>query len=161
MTVRIKLSQQSFIKANIAIAFSKFWYKILAIGYPIACLMGFIFSSWTGKPSAMPLIIAILIPTFSIAPIYYLACKNYRTQDIYRSYIDYAFLDSSLKISGAAFNAEINWTNIQKTTQTRNWVLIWQTSQLANPIPKSELRPNDLEQIRSIAQKNGVSNNLW
>ena len=91
---------------------------------------------------------------------YYAARKNYRTNKRISETIEYQFDKDSLIIKGESFNSQLTWDKFYKVTQTKNWILIWQNRQVANPIPKRDIWEGQLADLKLILNEHKVKNNL-
>jgi hypothetical protein len=71
----------------------------------------------------------------------------------------YEFTQSGIKITGESFNSEMDWTKIYKVKERKNWILIYQSQQVANIIKKESLGDNLIE-FRELVKKQGIKSSL-
>jgi hypothetical protein len=160
--ISTRLSLEDFVKANYALFFQKGVIKFIFFMAMVWIISPFVFYAadiskeieWTQA------IVGIVFPTFLLVSINISARKNYNTNKRVGESVTYEFSDESLKITAETSNANIPWDKLYKVTQTKNWLLIWQSGQLANIIPKRDTNTADLAIIKSIVQQNNVKNNL-
>lgn len=63
-------------------------------------------------------------------------------------------------VEGETYSATFKWNTIVKVTQTKNWILIWQSKQKANPISIKNFWAGQLADLKDILEANHVKNNL-
>ncbi len=160
MTIKTKLSEKDFINASLATIWSRKYLKIFLIVFLVILAIN-IFNSISRNDAIIPSIVppilifgmVFFVFRFSLKNAYK---KNYRSSEN----IDYNFTDNHLLISGESFSSEMTWDKIYKVTKTKNWILIWQSSQTANAIPLNLVSAEDLIQLKNIMQKNNTANNI-
>ena len=103
-----------------------------------------------------PLIILTVMPLFT----YFTAKKNYAANQRISETIEYQFDKDNLLMKGESFNSQLTWDKVYKVTQTKNWILIWQNRQIANPIPKRDVWEEQIENLKKVLQEHKVKNNL-
>ncbi len=74
--------------------------------------------------------------------------------------IDYTFGENTLTLKSASFNSELQWGKIVNVTKNKHWLLIWTNNQLANPIARKHITEEQMEYLKTIANRNKVKNNL-
>ncbi|MEI9957623.1 MAG: YcxB family protein [Ferruginibacter sp.] len=106
--------------------------------------------------------VIVPIVMLSVTPLltYFTAKKNYNSNQRISEAIEYQFEKDNLIIKGESFNSQLSWDKIYKVTQTKNWILIWQNSQIANPILKRDIWEGEIESLKVILNGHGVKNNL-
>lgn len=91
---------------------------------------------------------------------YFGAKRNFTANKRISETIEYHFDNDYLSMKGESFNSQLTWDKIYKVTQTKNWLLIWQNSQIANPIPKRDIWEGQISDLKEILDKYKVKNNL-
>jgi hypothetical protein len=71
----------------------------------------------------------------------------------------YDFTQEGIKITGESFKSEMNWTKVYKVKERKNWILIYQSQQVANIIKKESLGDNLIE-FRELVKKQGIKSSL-
>lgn len=61
--------------------------------------------------------------------------------------VNFEITDSHLIISGSSFKSDLKWNEIHKITYTKNWILIWQNSIVANGLSMSDSTPEFIEEL--------------
>ena len=103
-----------------------------------------------------PAIFLVLLPFF----VFLQAKRNFKTNRRLSEQIEYSFTDDNLIITGESFNGTMTWDKIFKVTKTKRWILIWQSSNSANIIPLKDVWDGDINYLKEILDKRGVSNNI-
>lgn len=73
--------------------------------------------------------------------------------------ISYEILDNSLIVSGKSFQSEFKWSEVHKITFTKNWILIWQNSLVANGINMADSTPQFVEKLKEIIELHSIKTN--
>lgn len=160
MQIKSKLTEKDFINANFVLLYSKLSIKIFT-GFILLFLMvsianSFYFSKDSSSSMLPPLIMLIVFPLMT----YLGAKRNYKANKRAGETIEYDFNETNLSIKGESFNSQLSWDKIYKVTQTKNWILIWQTRQVANIISKKDIWEGEISDLKNILDKHKVKNNL-
>lgn len=160
MQIKSKLTEKDFINANFVLLYSKTSMKIFtgiaSFAIVVAVVAVFLSSKTTFAQISAPLIMLLLIPMFT----YFAAKKNYAADQRVSETIEYQFEKDLLIIKSESFNAQFTWDKIYKVTQTKNWLMIWQSKQIANAIPKRDVWQGDIAELKDILETHRVKNNL-
>jgi hypothetical protein len=100
--------------------------------------------------------IVALLP-FSI---YRSARKNYSTHGRLQERIIYNLTEERIAITGETFSSELSWEKTYKIEEFKNWILIYQNSNIANIIPKTAFGENLTEFKVWIKRKTFIKNNF-
>lgn len=160
MIIKTKLTEKDYINVNFVLLYSKTIIQILTGGmifYAVVTLLQAAFLS-IGSYSTLigPACILLILPLIT----YFSAKKNYSSNLRMTETIEYQFNEDNLVVKGESFNSQLSWDKIYKVTQTRNWILIWQNRQIANPIPKRDIWEGQNEELKIILDRNKIRNNL-
>jgi hypothetical protein len=162
--IETQLSEKEFIKANMVLLAQK---RITWIAPAIGLLL--LMSNLVTRNKSSSLLGIFLVPIIyliifsAILPLltWFRAKKLYNARSSRaKEKINYEFLDNQLEIRGESFNATLSWDKIHKVTATKNWVFIWQNSQYANCIPKTDIWEGEIMKLREILNDNKVKHNL-
>ncbi len=136
MLIKSKLTEQDFINATFVLQYSKVSIKILT-GLICFFLLISIFTA-TFLPGVSFSQIIIPLAMFMAIPVmtYFNAKRNFAADNRISESIEYNFDNDYLLMKGESFNSQLTWDKVYKVTQTKNWILIWQNKQIANPISK-------------------------
>ncbi len=160
MLIKTKLSQEDYIRGNFVLLYSKISVLIFT-GIIVLVLLAMILA-------------AIILPDFSITQImfpllmliafpmatFFSAKRNYSANPMTGETIEYRFERDYFSVKGETFDSQIPWNRIHKVTLKKNWLLVWQNFQNANPIPRKDISQTDLALIRQILNDQNVKNNL-
>jgi hypothetical protein len=161
MEIKTKLTEKDFINVNLVILYKKLSIKI-AIGLVVlVALLSLYYSISNNKPFAFdtiswPLIFFVLLPLFTIIG----AKRNFRSNERIKETIEYKFEDDYLHVKGESFTSQLSWDKIFKVTLDKNWLLIWQSRQVANVIPRRDIWEGDVKKLKEILDRHNVKNNL-
>lgn len=93
-------------------------------------------------------VVIMLIPVFS----YFKLKKNYYNTRIHET-ITYSINDETIHSKGLTFDSTFTWNKIYKVSETKTWILIWQTKYIAHIIPKRDFTPEQLNSLKGIVNK--------
>ncbi|MFD2919119.1 YcxB family protein [Terrimonas rubra] len=160
MLIKTKLSERDFINANLVMLYNKPFLRF-ATGLVLAsCVLFFVCSFFLPSVSVRSAILPVLAISALPLATYFSAKKIFKKSTTLGESINYELDEDAINIHGESFTGQLAWTKVHKVTKTRNWLLIWQNSQQASPIPRRNVRDLDLPKIAGILNKNGVKNNL-
>jgi hypothetical protein len=89
--------------------------------------------------------VVVVLP-FSI---YRSAKKSFSSNERINEKIIYEFTEDKIKITGETFNSELSWEKTYKILELKNWFLIYQSSLIANVIPKNAFG-DDLKEFKEL-----------
>lgn len=96
----------------------------------------------------------IIIRTyFSVKNIFY---SNKNIQEM----ISYTFTDEKIRTEGKTFDAYVTWDSIYKVKEKKEWLLIYQTAQTMNMVPKKFFTKDQISELRDLIRKNNVKAKL-
>lgn len=102
----------------------------------------------------------IFIMPFFFVKLYFSAKKIYRTSAI-GEVVNYKINNEVISSKGETFEYSFAWDRVCKMSETRSWILLWQSKNVANIIPKADLSANDLIVLkRLVADHPSVINKL-
>ncbi len=85
--------------------------------------------------------------------------KNFISHGRLQEKITYEFTEEKMKQTGESFNSEMDWSKIFKVQELRNWILIYQSKQLANILPKSSFGDN-LNEFKNLVKSKNIKAKL-
>ncbi|WP_210485810.1 YcxB family protein [Rufibacter aurantiacus] len=163
ITLSTQLSEQDFIKANFYLYFKK-WNSKFTFGIGILALLSGLFLFLTGALEEVPWIGLIfgLYLTFGLpVQIYFAAKKGYRINKRMSEPMLYQFDQDNIQIKGDSFDSKLSWEKVYSVTETKAWILIWLTPQLANIVPKRDFSPEQLGLFKALVkEQKGPKNKL-
>jgi hypothetical protein len=164
MVIKTKLTEKDFINVTLILLFNKLLIKIVYIAMAISLILGiasaFFPITLLGEFSFSRLIGPFFVLVFLPAVTYFSSKKNYSSNKRVSEPIEYKFEKDYLIIRGESFNSELTWDKIYKVTQTKKWVLIWQTRQSANAIHRSDIGDAEWNELKQILIEHRVKNNI-
>lgn len=161
MVIKTKLTEKDFIRAYFTLIYGRVAMKIF-IGFALVYLAVSILSligDFNDKASTgffTPVFILIVPPVL----FYISAKKNYSSNKRISELTEYRFERDFLVVKGESFASEVSWDKIYKVSQTKNLILIWQTRQIANVIPKRDIWEGQVLELKEILERHRVKNNL-
>ena len=160
MNIKTKLTETDFINVSFVLLYDKLSTKILT-GIGVLLLVFNVSAMIYEKQSSLsqllsPAILLVFLPLVT----YFTAKRNYAANKRISENIEYIFGEESLDIKGESFNTQLTWDKIYKVTQSTNWILIWHTSQSANPLPKRDVWDEQRELLKNILDSHKVKNKL-
>jgi YcxB-like protein len=160
MAVTTKLTVKDYINATLIIMFRRTQVIIFASIISIISLGNILLSAFKSQmiiTTLLPPVVTIFIFGFVFR---YSLSRAYKNNPRIQETIQYTFTEDKLVMKGESFNADLTWHTIPKVTQTKNWVLIWQSKSIANAIPKKDIAAEDIHDLKKILDRQRVSNNL-
>lgn len=167
MVIKTKLTKTDFINANMALLYKKNSTKIYAIlGFLFFVLatygfflmqvdwMLYIKEYWFLYFVPFVLMFFYPIRTWITANI------NFSPNKRIAETIEYQFEKDFLVVKGESFSSQSTWKKVNKVTQTKNFIFIWQSSAAANIIPKKDIWEGDIIELKEILDSHGVKNTL-
>lgn len=160
MNIKSKLTERDFIDVNFILLYSRTSMKIVT-----AIIIFFLFGSLLTAfflptmPLSQAIVPAVMLSAMPLMT-YFTAKKNYASNKRISETIEYVFEKDNLLIKGESFNSQLTWDKINKVTQTKNWILIWQSRQNANPISKRDIWEGEIAELKEILTQHNVKNNL-
>ena len=91
--------------------------------------------------------------------IYFNTKKNFYSNKRLQEKIGYEFSNEKIIVSGETFTTEMDWSKIYRVVELKSWVLIYQSIQTANIIPKESFN-GCLDEFREIVKSSGVKSKL-
>lgn len=124
-----------------------------SLGY----LFGFkdLFSDPPYVPGILGFVFVIVFP-FSI---YMGAKRSFSSNKMLIENINYEFTDKKILLTGESFISEMDWKNIYKILELKDWILIYQNRQVFNVIPKESFGKN-LTDFKSMVRNNNIKSKL-
>ncbi len=132
----------------------------MAMSLLLGILSAIIPSTALGKFSISRLTTPLIVVAFLPAVTYFAAKKNYSSNQRIQEPIEYLFEKDYLVIQGESFNSRLTWDKIYRVTETKKWILIWQSKQIANAIHKSDVWDGEMQALKQILIEHHVKNNI-
>jgi hypothetical protein len=96
------------------------------------------------------------VVTYSV----YSSCKkNFSSHGKLLEKVVYEFTDEKISQTGETFSSEMDWTKIYKVLELKDWILIYQSKQVANLLPKIAFGKN-LDEFKRIVQNKNIKTKL-
>jgi len=71
----------------------------------------------------------------------------------------YEFTDEKVSINGESFNSEFDWKSVFKISELNDWILIYQSNQIANLLPKKAFGEN-LETFKTLVKGKNIKSSI-
>lgn len=160
MLIRSQLTQEDFINVNFVLLYSKISMKIFTVFTSLFLIFSIslviLLPTYPFTQIIVPLVMLTILPLFT----YIIAKRNFTGSDRISEKIEYNFDNENLTMKGESFNSQLSLDKIAKVAITKNWLLIWQNRQFANPIPKRDISALQLTELKEIFDSKKVKNNL-
>ena len=160
MPIKSKLSEQDFINVTFVLLYSKISMKIFTGLISLFLIVSILTATLLPNVSFSQIILPVVL--LSVMPLltYFGAKRNFLANKRISETIEYHFDNDYLSMKGESFNSQLTWDKVYKVTQTKNWLLIWQNRQIANPIPKRDIWDGQISELKETLDKHKVKNNL-
>ncbi len=161
MQIKTRLTESDFVKVNFVLLLKRPGLKI-AVGIILLLMIYSAYLQITYEKGVYldmfiwPLILLIVLPLLT----YIGARVNYKSNARIKETIEYQFENDYLVVNGESFTSRLTWQKIYKVTKTKDWLLIWQSRQVANVIPLRDVWEGDMEKLKEILDSHAVKNNL-
>jgi hypothetical protein len=157
-----KLSLNDYINANYRM-YPQWMFKflrgigLLSLISPIISAMTFPFNDVTSY--LPPLVVGLFLTIGLRILIYFAAKRNYESDGRISETIIYEFNNDTFQLTGESFSAKLTWDKVYKLTESKDWVFIWQSKQLAHVIPKRDFKEGEFQQFKNILKLHSELNN--
>lgn len=155
--ISTRLFLDDFRRLNLHLLYRNYAIKLLTgVGiFLMACVILLFFLTKMEQFSiggfAIGFALAFLMPITS----YISAKKNYNSNQRISEIMKYKFDDSEICIEGESFNSTLIWNKVHKVSESKDFILIWQSSQTVNAIPKRDFPTKELKAFAQIVH--GIS----
>lgn len=91
----------------------------------------------------------------------YFSLKNifYSNKQIQET-ISYTFTEENIRTKGETFDADFTWKTVHKVKENKDWLLIYQSAQIMNMVPKKYFTKDEILELRNIIKSNDVKAKL-
>ncbi len=155
ISVTTKLNLEDFKRISFYFLYRKTGSKV-ALGIGVFLLLSTLafYSIASEEFTQFPFLPIVLGLSMSVLPPFTLLRalrKNYNSNPRINESITYQFDENDIIITGESFHSVLSWKKTFALTETKNFILIWQTGQTANVIPKRDLSNQQISEIKEIA----------
>ena len=158
-TLTTKLSLNDFIKVSYHITYRKLSMKLMLVfGLILLLLVPFSNNFETEFPWFL-LLFGFFISVGQPIILYFTAKKNYMSNSRISETIIYEFDYEIILMYGESFNSRLTWDKIYSVTENKDCVLIWQTQQSANVLPKRDFKNEELQLFKEIVNSHSELKN--
>jgi hypothetical protein len=153
----VKLESKQFTKLYYLLQYSKLdVILIMSLGV-ISLIQLILYFSGGLKPASQPdEVDAIFVAVLFLGPffMYSKAQNRFLTDSLLKEPVRYEFLDDKIKMNGASFLGEIDWSNINKVKVLKHWFILYRTKNSMLVIPKSAL-DEQLSDFEALVKSKG------
>lgn len=160
ITIKSKLTQRDFINVSFVMLFKKNAVKVLTVLILVFLLISLFTALFVPEVSFSQTIVPLVMLAGLPLMTYFSAKKNFSSNQTIGESVEYNFDTDYLSMRGESFNSQLTWEKIHKVTETKSWLLIWQNTQIAIPIPKRDILEDQINDLRQILDTHKVKNNL-
>lgn len=145
-----KLSIEDYLKINYYLLYRKWTSKVMTgIGIFMLVSLLFTFDSFKESPW-FQLVFGLFLTVGQPISVYFNAKKNYKSNRRISERINYEFDKENIQVTGESFEAKLTWEKIYSVTENKDWILIWQSQQVANIVPKRDFKEEELQAFKNI-----------
>jgi hypothetical protein len=161
LTVTTQLTIDDFVRVNFHLLYRKISIKFLT-GIGVFLLLSALFLLIAqGYFSWFATLFALLLIVGYPAQVYFGARQNYKSNARISEKIIYEFDEEFIQLTGESFTTKLTWEKIYRVTENKDWILIWPNRQLANVIPKTAFKEEELKAFKEIVNlQKGIKNKL-
>ncbi len=105
------------------------------------------------------LILGFFIVGYLPFSIYRTAKKNFYSHGKLQEKMIYEFTTDKIKVTGATFSSEMDWSKTYKIKEINRWVLIYPSRNIFNLIPKDSIGEN-IDEFRSLIRTKNIKQKL-
>ncbi|MBS1506504.1 MAG: YcxB family protein [Bacteroidetes bacterium] len=147
-----KLSIDDFIKVNYHMLYRKLIMKfITGVGIIMLILIAVSFNDYETFPW-FQLLFALFVTVGLPVQLYFSAKRNYNTNNRVSELITYEIDKENIHMIGESFDTKLSWDKVYGVSENKDWMLIWQTQQIANVLPKRDFKDNQLQAFREVVK---------
>lgn len=152
MRFQTKVTAEMYAKLTLGLAYRKLWVIIILIlgcfwiGLAAADLLGIVYN---GKPWIF-LGAGVFFVFYIPYSIYRNAKKNFLSNQKIQETIAYEFIDNQMLVKGETFEANYDLETLNRVEELKDWFLVYHSNQVGNLIPKSQLSPQEIIELRDI-----------
>ncbi len=144
--VTTKLEFNDFLRVRYYMMYRTFSMKFFSL-LGVLCLILSIFQYWEGESFNFIAfifgVVMILIPVL----LYFVSKTAYQDTRINETMV-YEFHDDVVKVQGETFDATFTWNKVYKVSETKSWILLWQTKYSAHIILKKAFSGNEVNLLK-------------
>jgi len=160
MIIKTKLTKQDFIKLNFTMLYRKPVIIIFTFFIGLLFLLGVAGLLFSNIDTSSQVAISFTMLIFLPVTTYINSIKNFKASNRITEPFEYSFEDTQLSIKGESFSVQLSWDKIHKVTLLKNWLLVWQSKQLANPIVRRDIGEGQIKELKQFLDRVKVKNNL-
>lgn len=99
-------------------------------------------------------IILLLFILFTFYRIYFRTKKAFLSNTRIQENHTYIFSEENIKIKGETFESIFEWKSLYQVKEVKDWFLLYQSSQTMNLVPKKDLTPPQIKELRQLILRN-------
>lgn len=155
-----RLSVDDYIKVNYHMLYRK-WATKGMTGFGIFFILLSLFTLISGDFSWFLFIFGLFLTVGLRTQVYFASKRTYKTDGRVSEKLEYLFDKEEITITGESFNSRLTWDKIYSVTENKDWILIWQNRQIANVVPKRDIKDGELQALKAIINsQSGLKNKL-
>lgn len=157
MQFKTRITPEDYVSLMFALTYKKGWLKFITV---VGILMLLISFTWfIGQASKIvaadytpwPNIFMGTLFVFGTPLFTYLSAKrSYKSIQRLHEETAYEFTGEAMTLSGDSFNSELKWNGTYKIEELKKWFLIYQSRQSVIAVPKKDLPPEQVEELRHL-----------
>ncbi len=160
ISISTKLSLQDTININYYFYYSR-WYVKVFTGVGLLLMINYFFPQFESERQEENLIFGLIVTILIPISIYFSSRMKFKTNARIQEEIIYEFDEEHINVIGNSFSSSQSWEKIYKVSESKNWILIWNDRQSANPIPKRDISEEELMTLKGIVIRHpGLKNKM-
>jgi hypothetical protein len=161
LTFQTQLNREDYVKVSYHITYRKFAMKFMTGLGIFMMVLGLFLFIVEGTFSWFVMLFAFYLAVGLPLMIKFSARRNYRSNKRISEKIRYDIDREFIELTGDSFTSKLTWDKVYNVTETKEWLLIWQNSQVANVVPKRDLKEDEIQVFKSIVKgQKGIKNEL-
>lgn len=158
--ITTKLTQEDFIKLNFHLLYRKWAVKTISI-LGVFFIIVSVLTIFSGNSSWFLLVFGLFITVGLRLQVYFAAKRNFKSNGRISESITYKFDKENIQIKGESFDLQMSWDKVYSVTENKDFVLIWQSRQIANAINKRDYKNSEKTTFKEIVNlQKGIKNKI-
>lgn len=163
MTVNTKVDFQDYSKLMFTLSYRKPIMILLTLAGITMLITSLLYFAGVDIPFDEPpffqLVFGFAIVFLLPFSIYRTSKKNFYSHSKLQERMIYEFTDEKVLINGESFNSEFDWKSVFKISELNDWILIYQSNQIANLLPKKAFG-EDLEAFKTLVKGKNIKSTI-
>ena len=156
MIIESKLTKKDYQKLLLLLTYRKPLMIVIVLIGLLSLILSVLFflgvSVSFDKPPYFQMIFGFFVVIAMPIIVFRGASKTFKSNLRMQEKMVYEFNQDRITITGESFNTEMDWEKVHKIQELRNWILIYQSNQVANILKKGSIADN-IDEFRDLIKK--------